>query len=421
MKFELYKIFKKKIVLIFIGVGLLWLSLSILLPVLQYRTFTEQMEPLTGIEAIHYDRDLQNLYAGQYTADEFAPLYAEYKKIYNNPDYQCSDNGDGYSFSLSDQNTTPLTDEAYYKYLNRYGVIAKIGNRANALPLYIEDAKISGSVAELYEGSIVQSSAEDNLVPPVDLENPIVQKVLGMYDNLNTSFYGEYLDGWESFFNTVPIFFQYIVGLIILIGVSPIFAEERHSGSDKVLLTTQYGKSKLIRDKIVACFLFATFVFVLFFACSVFVCIAAYGTSGLKASIQLVAHCTLSPYNLSIGVALILWGLLGWGAALVTAAGALLISAASPNAFVAFIPSLVGYIVPVVSFAELSPTIHRFMQLLPINIIGAIDRLFSMSDFYNIFGLLIEKKIVCVIVWVILIVLCVVFSSYLFRSKKASN
>ncbi len=80
MKFELYKIFKKKIVLIFIGVGLLWLSISILLPVLQYRTFTEQMEPLTGIEAIHYDRDLQNLYAGQYTADEFAPLYAEYKK-----------------------------------------------------------------------------------------------------------------------------------------------------------------------------------------------------------------------------------------------------------------------------------------------------------------------------------------------------
>ena len=87
MKFELYKIFKKKIVLIFIGVGLLWLSISILLPVLQYRTFTEQMEPLTGIEAIHYDRDMQNLYAGQYTADEFAPLYAEYKKFYNKNKY----------------------------------------------------------------------------------------------------------------------------------------------------------------------------------------------------------------------------------------------------------------------------------------------------------------------------------------------
>ena len=213
MKFELYKIFRKKIVLIFIGIGLLWLSLSILLPALQYRTFTEQMEPLAGIEAIHYDRDLRNLYAGQYTADELAPLYAEYETIYNNPDYQRSTDGSGYSFSPADRNTTPLTDEAYYKYLNRYGVIASIGNRAKYSPLYIEDAKISGNLAELYEGSIVQSSAEDSLVPPADLENPIVQKVLGMYDVLNTSFYGEYLEGWVSFFNTVPI-------LSILCGVN---------------------------------------------------------------------------------------------------------------------------------------------------------------------------------------------------------
>ena len=208
MKFELYKIFRKKIVLIFIGVGLLWLSLSILLPALQYKTFTEQMEPLTGIESIHYDRDLQNLYAGQYTADELAPLYAEYERIYNNPDYQRSTDGGGYSFSLADRNTTPLNDEAYYKYLNRYGVIARIGNRAKSLPLYIEDAKISGNLAELYEGSIVQSPEDDNLVPPADLENPIVQKVLGMYDNLNTSFYGEYLDGWESCFYKFAIFFK---------------------------------------------------------------------------------------------------------------------------------------------------------------------------------------------------------------------
>lgn len=421
MKFEMYKIFRKKIVLIFIGIGLLWMILSILMPALQYKTFTEQLEPLTGIEAIHYDRDLQNQYAGQYTADELAPLYAEYEIIYNNPDYQRPTEGGVYSFSSANGNTTPLTDEAYYKYLNRYGVIANNGNRTKFLPLYIEDAKISGNLAELYEGSIVQSPADDNLVPPADLENPTVQKVLGMYDDLNTSFYGEYISGWESFFNTVPLFFQYFVGLIILIGIAPVFAEERHSGSDKVLLTTQYGKSKLIRNKIVACFLFATFIFILFFACSVLTCIAIYGTSGLKASIQLLAHCNLSPYNLSIGGALILWGVLGWGASLVTAAGTLLISAASPNAFVAFIPSLIGYIVPVISFAELSPMIHRFMQLLPINMIGAIDRLFSMPDFYNFFGLLIEKKSICIIVWFILIVLCIIFSYWLFRNKKVSN
>ena len=146
-----------------------------------------------------------------------------------------------------------------------------------------------------------------------------------------------------------------------------------------------------------------------------------YGTSGLNASIQLLPHCNLSPYNLSIGQALALWGALGWGAALVIAAGALLISAASPTAFAAFIPVLVGYIVPVISFAGLSPELHRFMQLLPINTIGAIDRLFSMPDFYSVFGVLLERKIISMIVWAIFIGLCITFSSYLFRNKGVSN
>lgn len=61
MKFELYKIFKKRIVLILIGAGLLWRGFSILHPAFQYTTYTKQMEQLTGIEAIRYDRDLQKL------------------------------------------------------------------------------------------------------------------------------------------------------------------------------------------------------------------------------------------------------------------------------------------------------------------------------------------------------------------------
>ena len=421
MKFELYKIFRKKLVLFFIGVGLLWMSLSILLPALKYKTFTEQMEPLIGIDAIHYDRDLQNQYAGQYTADELAVLYTEYETIYNNPDYQRSSDEAGYSFYPDTQNTTPLTDEAYYKYLNRYGVVARMGSRVKFLPLYIEDAKTSGNLVEFYQGSIVRLSSEDTLIPPADLANPVVQKVLGRYDDLNISFYGEYVNGWESFFNTVPLFFQYFVGVIILVGIAPVFAEERHFGTDKVLLTTRYGKSRLIVNKLIAGFLFSTVVFVLFFACSILVCLMIYGTSGLNASIQLLPHCNLSPYNLSIGQALALWGALGWGAALVIAAGALLISAASPTAFAAFIPVLVGYIVPVISFAGLSPELHRFMQLLPINTIGAIDRLFSMPDFYSVFGVLLERKSISMIVWAIFIGLCITFSSYLFRNKGVSN
>ena len=421
MKFELYKIFKKRIILLLIGIGFLWSGFSIIFPALQYTTYTEEMEHLSGIEAIHYDRDLQNMYAGWYPLDELTSLYAEYEMIYNNPDYQRSADGEGDSFSSAGGNTTPLTDEAYYKYLNRYGLIALVGSRTKYLPFYVEDAKTTGNLQELYYGSIVQSETEDVLIPPADLENPIVQKVLGTYANLQIPFYGEYSDGWESFFNTAPVFFQWFVGLVIIIGVVPIFAEERSSGSDKVLLTTRYGKTKLIRNKITAGFLYATFIFMVFVAFFLFVYIGIYGTSGLKSSMQLLAHCNLSPYNLSIGEALILWSLLGWGAALVIASGAMMFSALAPNTFVAFIPSLLGYVVPMISFAGLSPLLHKIMQLLPVNTIGAIDRFFSMPDYYNIFGILIEKKIVCVTLWLVLITFCIFISVWMFRNKRISN
>lgn len=419
MKFELYKIFRKRAVLILIVIGLLWSGFSVLYQALQYTTYTEQMERLSGISAIHYDRDLQNIYAGQFTEEELFSLYEEYEKIYTTPAYQRPADSGGYS--SANGNTTPLTDEAYYRYLNRYSVIAKVRNRTKYLPLYVEDAKSTGNLQEFYYDSIVQSKADDSLVPPSDLENPVVQKVLSLYDNLHIPFYGEYSDGWESFFNTAPIFFQWFVGMIIIIGIVPVFAEERSSGSDKVLLTTRYGKSKLIRNKIAACFLYAIFVFLLFWIFFLVAYVGIYGTSGLKASIQLLAHCNLSPYNLSIGCALIIWCFLGAGSALIIASMTMLFSVLAPNVFSAMIPSVISYIVPMMSFAGLSPALHRAMQLLPANMIGAIDRLFSMPDFYSIFGILVEKKIVCVAVWIILIVLCVCFITVAFKNKKISN
>ena len=160
MKFELYKIFKKRVILILIGIGFLWSGFSIIFPALQYTTYTEEMEHLSGIEAIHYDRDLQNMYAGRYPLDELTSLYAECEMIYNNPDYQRSADGEGDSFSSASGNTTPLTDEAYYKYLNRYGLIALVESRTKYLPLYVEDAKTTGNLQELYYGILPEEQME---------------------------------------------------------------------------------------------------------------------------------------------------------------------------------------------------------------------------------------------------------------------
>ena len=265
MRFELYKIFRKKVVLVLICAGLLFGLFSVLQPALQYTTYTEQMEKLTGFKAIQYDRELQNMYAGRYTLEEITALYTEQKAIYNNPAYQRSTNKEGtHSFSGNSGNTTPLTDEAYYKYLNRYGVVSTVGARTFHNPLYVSDLRVTGDLSEFYLYSIVQNPAEESLIPSPDPLNPVVQKLLALYDNLQYPLYGEYVDGWQDFFNSIPVFFQWIVGLIIVIGIVPVFAEESSSGSDKVLLTTRHGKTRMIRNKIAAGLSYASFMFFLF-------------------------------------------------------------------------------------------------------------------------------------------------------------
>ncbi len=422
MRFELYKIFKKRVVLILICVGLVWGLFSALQPALEYTTYTEQMDKLTGIKAIRYDRDLQNKYAGRYSMEELRSLYKKEEDIYNNQEYQRPEDEDGgYSYSDASGNTTSLTDEAYYKHLNRYNVISLVGSRTFYNPRFVKDLIATGDLTEFYLGSIVRYPGEEKLIPSPDSSTPIVKKLVELYDDLQYPFKGAYINGWEDFFNTIPVFFPWMVGLIIVIGIVPMFAEETSSGSDKVLLTTRYGKTRMIRDKIAAGFLYASFVFLLFAVFFIALYTGIYGASGLSASIQLLGHCKLSPYDMSINQALIGWVLWGWLAALMISAETMLFSSLASNTFAALIPSFIVYIVPMMGFAEISPKLHRVLQLLPVNIIGDVDRLFSMPDYYTIFGSLVEKKILIVFVGIAAVIICSLLSAVIFKKKEASN
>ncbi len=416
MSYELYKLFHRKMLLLFLAVCLLWAAAGTVLSAAQYEIYTEDMEPLRGFAAIAYDRDLQNTYAGRLAPDELKALWTECQEIYSDPSYRReagSAPGKG--------NTSPLTDEAYWRYLNRFGMISTVGARTYVSPLYIDDARKSGDLTELYLDGIVLSPAEDALIPAADADSPIVQKLIGMYDSLAYPLYGEYFDGWIDFFNTVPLFFQWVVGLLIVAGLAPIFADETSTGCDKLLLTTKYGRTRLIRDKLLAALLYATAIFWTFVSAMFLTYIGCYGLSGLRASVQLLPHCPLSPYNLSIGDAIALWAMLGWLAALSAAAVTVFFSAAMKNAFTAVIPAFLAYILPSFGYAGLSPALHRATRLLPVNVIGNIDQLFSMADFYPFCGTLVERKVWIIAVSAVMIPAFSALAAAFFLRKEPSQ
>ena len=224
------------------------------------------------------------------------------------------------------------------------------------------------------------------------------------------------MGGWEDFFNTIPFFFQYVVGLLIVIGVVPLFADETSTGTAAILLTTRYGKSRMLVNKVLAAMLYAVVLFSIFAIVAIVTQLCIYGTSSLPASIQLINR--KSPYNLSIGGALGLWLLFGLLASVAAAATTMLFSAVANNAFTAFIPAVLAYILPSFSYSGLSPLIHRCMKLLPSAVIGNIDTLFGAADYYNIFGLLVERKILIIVCSVVFAVLFSCLSVWLYRRRE---
>lgn len=387
MRYELYKLLRKKMLLILLSVVYIWLLAALIVPALQYSTFTEDMKPLRGIEAIRYDRELQNVYSGRIPLTELEKLWNEVKEIRAE-----IDGGN---------------ESAYWQRFNRYRVIAFVGARTYYLPLYVEDARKSGDLSEFYAGTIEILPGDKGLVPAADTESPIVKKVLDAYENIEYPLYGAYMGGWEDFFNSIPFFFQYAVGLLIVIGVAPLFADETSAGTSAILLTTRYGKSRMLVNKVVASLLYSAILFFMFAITAITAQLCLYGSDSLPASIQLIN--SKSPYNLSMGSVVGLWLLFGLLASITVAATTMLFSALANNAFTAFLPAALAYIFPSFSYAGASLFIHRCMKVLPSAVIGNIDTLFGAADYYNILGLLVERKILIVICSVVF----TVFFSYL--------
>ena len=195
MRYELYKLLRKKMLLILLSVVYIWLLAALIVPALQYSTFTEDMKPLRGIEAIRYDRELQNVYSGRIPLTELEKLWNEVKEIRAE-----IDGGN---------------ESAYWQRFNRYRVIAFVGARTYYLPLYVEDARKSGDLSEFYAGTIEILPGDKGLVPAADTESPIVKKVLDAYENIEYPLYGAYMGGWEDFFNFIP-FFTALISILTL-------------------------------------------------------------------------------------------------------------------------------------------------------------------------------------------------------------
>lgn len=91
---------------------------------------------------------------------------------------------------------------------------------------------------------------------------------------------------WEAFLYSLTYIFM-IGGIITIIVISPVFSEEYSSGMDALILTSRFGKTRCVKAKLIASFLFSLIYTGVILVLAFLTFYLGKGFSGWDADIQL--------------------------------------------------------------------------------------------------------------------------------------
>lgn len=284
IKYEFLKILRKKSTLIVMLASLLITAFLFGLPILQFQTYNQE-GLIKGFAGIKYEKTQAENYSVALTDEYITETIREVQELFANPD---NVGYDGYEQFL--------IDNAYWEGIapreDLLGMIAK--NYAdpnesvgyNSLPnLDIsEEADFYGARQEKIEKLFNSASRE------------LSEEQKAYWQNMNNNVeepleYG-YYEGWEIIISSFELLMFALLAVCIV--VAPVFSGEYQAGTDAVILSAKYGKTKLTTAKIIASYLFAILAFTLHVLVAFGLPLAAFGFDGWDLPVQ-IANTTI-PY-----------------------------------------------------------------------------------------------------------------------------
>lgn len=303
-KEEIYKIASRKII---------WCGILVLLAFLTFRLWTIQQDYAVTIDgqtyygktAIKKDQELAKEYAGPLTEEKVRAIY------------------DRFGFYYYDEKI----DNFRGNFCNKY-ITEKMTN-------YRQLSGDNPDEIQFMEGEEWENNAAPLLKGDVQFD---------------------YVYGWDDMVETYGITMMLMLSVILIIGLSPVFAEEYTLRTADILLTTRRGKKSAIWMKISAAVFFAAAVYCL---ASLYIWLAyryVFGTQGLDASTVL---CGALPYHgtypKEIGAFFIFIFVLGVAGIILLSAVVLAVSAICRNSFMAVVVSMIVFVIPVAWIKIFSP------------------------------------------------------------------
>lgn len=287
IKYEFLKIIKKRSTLIVMAVSLLLTAFLFGLPVVQHQTNTQD-GTIKGLAAITYDKEQSAGLAGPLTETYITETIAAYQQLFKSPENVGYDGSEQF-----------LIGDAYWHFVApREKLLSLIASNYDQPGESSGYNKLSGM--DLVNGAAFYQARENKIntllnSPSRALSDAQKEYWGDMLHHTDTPIqYGNY-EGWAVISSSFELLM--FVLLAICIVLAPVFSGEYQAGTDAVILSGKYGKTKLINAKIIASLLFGTLAFLLHAAVAVGIPLLAFGAQGWNLPLQIANTAIPYPFT----------------------------------------------------------------------------------------------------------------------------
>ena len=411
--FEFIKAYKRKS---FICAVVLMLAAMILIPCTTIREnhwVTEDGVSVTGFAAIRAQKKAQNETAGDLTSEKIAAAIKSYQTAYGNPENFESD-GVGGSY---------LGNAAFGKYIQPYENINNLlrnafSGKGETYDFYVMD-KLSSSDADAFYDRRM-NKVEEYLNMDYSYGNyseSDKEYYITKNEKIDTPFRIGYCERWEKLLSISTISMMVIV-LVICISLAPAFSSEYQTGADAILLSTKYGKNKLIIAKIVSSFMLTSGIYWGGMLLLTIVTLLIYGAGGGSCSLQTLT--LLAPSDVTLFGSFMYVLLAGYFMCLFMQGLTLMLSAMLSSPFPVIIITLVSYFVPsFISYSRSSRLFNNILNLFPAKMAAAYTSL-AKYELYHVLFLKIPYSTMMILVALVVAVVTLPLAYKSFRKHQVA-
>ena len=269
------------------------------------------------------------------------------------------------------------------------------------------------SASEIYESRLKQLQKEFDTDNLTEGER---QYWLNKENDIKKPFVYQRDDAYSEIYNVVYVL-NFAILILISLAITGVFADEKSTGADQILMSSKYGRNKLFIAKVLASLTIGFIVPTVMYASIVGINLFIYGTDGYNAAIQI--HMPTSLYSFSMGDSvLIMYGQL-LAASFTYVGFALLLSIATNNHSASTASMVVLMFLSMFNIPSRYRVISQIWDLIPSGHIGSWSLL--KMQLIKVFGNYYNSIEYSPVVWLILTIVFILISKQIYKRYEVSG